>query len=147
MPISSVAHTPTPVQTGLNRFTASAFLPPPNLYKASFRRDTSVCLRTANTTHRRPTCHKNFGNSRHLCRRSSSSCRITAYHVSSTTCLPTLVSCTRSVTHMLHLFTVAHDNGRLLYFGRVIFFSVHQIFDVPGPILVKICHTTRYVLK
>jgi len=41
------------------------------------------------------------------------------------------------------------DSGRLLYFGRVIyllnFFSVHQIFDVPGPIFAKICHTTRYV--
>ena len=27
------------------------------------------------------------------------------------------------------------------------FFSVHQIFDVPGPIFAKLCHTTRYVLK
>ena len=26
-------------------------------------------------------------------------------------------------------------------------FSVHQIFDVPGPIFAKLCHTTRYVLK
>jgi len=60
------------------------------------------------------------------------------------------------------------DSGRLLYFGRVItaardrdsdsedlyfglvvylFFSVHQIFDVPGPIFAKLCHTTRYALK
>jgi len=28
-----------------------------------------------------------------------------------------------------------------------LFFSVHQIFDVHGPIFAKICHTTRYVLK
>jgi len=41
------------------------------------------------------------------------------------------------------------DSERLLYFGRVSFsfFSVHQIFDVPGPIIAKLCHTTRYVLK
>ena len=26
-------------------------------------------------------------------------------------------------------------------------FSVDQIFDVPGAIFAKICHTTRYVLK
>ena len=50
------------------------------------------------------------------------------------------------------LFTVARDSGRLLYFGRVIFFyfyffSVHQIFAVPGPIFTKLYHTTRYVLK
>jgi len=50
------------------------------------------------------------------------------------------------------LVTVARDRDsdseRLLYFGRVIyFFSVHQIFDIPGPIFAKICHTTRYVLK
>ena len=76
----------------------------------------------------RPTCHNNFRNSRHLCRRSSSSCRITAYDVSSTTCLPTLVSCTRSVTHMLSLFTVAHDSGTLLYFGRVIYFYLFIFF-------------------
>ena len=38
------------------------------------------------------------------------------------------------------------DSGRLLYFGRVIF-SVHQIFDVTGPIFAKLCHTTRCVLK
>ena len=123
---------------GLNRFkpvhslTASAFLPPPNLYKASFRRDTSVCLRTANTTHRRPTCHKNFGNSRHFCRRSSSSCRMTAYDLSSTTCLPTLVSCTRFVTHMLHLFTVARDGGTLLYFGRVIYLFIYLFIFFPS---------------
>jgi len=47
--------------------------------------------------------------------------------------------------------TVARDSGRLLYFGRVIyffyFFSVHQIFDIPGPIFAKLYHTTRYVLK
>jgi len=50
------------------------------------------------------------------------------------------------------LVTVARDRDsdseRLLYFGRVIYyFSVHQIFDIPGPIFAKICHTTRYVLK
>ena len=52
------------------------------------------------------------------------------------------------------LITVARDSGRLLYFGRVIFlfiyflfFSVHQIFAVPAPIVAKLCHTTRYVLK
>jgi len=28
-----------------------------------------------------------------------------------------------------------------------IFFSVHQIFDIPGPIFAKLYHTTRYVLK
>ena len=42
------------------------------------------------------------------------------------------------------------DSERLLYFGRVIFFyffSVHQIFDVPGPIFAKLCRTTRYVLQ
>ena len=43
------------------------------------------------------------------------------------------------------------DSERLLYFGRVIFlflfFSVHQIFAVPGPIFTKLYHTTRYVLK
>ena len=44
------------------------------------------------------------------------------------------------------------DSERLLYFGRVIFFififfSVHQIFDIPGPIFAKLYHTTRYVLK
>jgi len=53
----------------------------------------------------------------------------------------------------LIFITVARDSGRLLYFGRVIYlfffilFSVHQIFDVPGPIFAKICHTMRYVLK
>ena len=52
----------------------------------------------------------------------------------------------------LCLVTVARDSGRLLYFGRVIFyflffFSVHQIFAVPGPIFTKLYHTTRYVLK
>ena len=59
----------------------------------------------------------------------------------------------------LPFITVARDNGRLLYFGRVIFlfffiflflfyfFSVHQFFDVPGPIFAKLCHTMRYVLK
>ena len=26
-----------------------------------------------------------------------------------------------------------------------IFFSVHQIFDVPVPIFAKLCHTTLYV--
>jgi len=26
-------------------------------------------------------------------------------------------------------------------------FSVHQIFDLPGPIFAKICDITRYVLK
>ena len=50
------------------------------------------------------------------------------------------------------LVTVARDRDsdseRLLYFGRVIyFFSVHQIFAVPGPIITKLYHTTRYVLK
>ena len=53
------------------------------------------------------------------------------------------------------VITVARDSGRLLYFGRVIyfflfffiFFSVHQIFDIPGPIFAKLYHTTRYVLK
>ena len=57
------------------------------------------------------------------------------------------------------LITVARDRDsdseRLLYFGRVIyfyfyffiFFSVHQIFAVPGPIFTKLYHTTRYVLK
>ena len=47
------------------------------------------------------------------------------------------------------IFTVARDSGRLLYFGRVIFlfFSVHQIFDIPGPIFAKLYHTTRHVLK
>ena len=54
------------------------------------------------------------------------------------------------------LITVARDrvsdSERLLYFGRVIFlfflfFSVHQIFDIPGPIFAKLYHTTRYVLK
>jgi len=25
-------------------------------------------------------------------------------------------------------------------------FSVHQIFDVPGPIFAKVCHTTQYGL-
>ena len=50
---------------------------------------------------------------------------------------------------MLWFVTVARDSGRLLYFGRVIFyfFSVHQIFAVPGPIFTKLYHTTRYVLK
>ena len=38
---------------------------------------------------------------------------------------------------MVKVITVARDSGRLLYFGRVIFylfsfFPVHQIFDVPG---------------
>jgi len=28
-----------------------------------------------------------------------------------------------------------------------IIFSVHRIFDVPGPIFAQLCHTTRYVLK
>ena len=28
-----------------------------------------------------------------------------------------------------------------------LFFSVHQIFDIPGPIFAKLYHTTRYVLK
>jgi len=32
----------------------------------------------------------------------------------------------------------------LLFF---IIFSVHQIFDVPGPIFAKLCHATQYVLK
>jgi len=54
------------------------------------------------------------------------------------------------------LITVAcdldSDSERLFYFGRVIylkkfFFSVHQIFAVPGPIFTKLYHTTRYVLK
>jgi len=54
------------------------------------------------------------------------------------------------------LFTVARDrdsdSDRLLYFGRVIFFyfiffSVYQIFAVPGPIFTKLYHTTWYVLK
>ena len=53
------------------------------------------------------------------------------------------------------IITVARDRDsdseRLLYFGRVIyffiFFSVHQIFDIPGPIFAKLYHTTRYVLK
>ena len=44
------------------------------------------------------------------------------------------------------------DSERVLCFGDVIFyclkfFSVHRIFDVPGPIFAKLCHTTRYVLK
>ena len=75
----------------------------------------------------------------------------------------------------MQFITVARDSGRLLYFGRVIyfllqspaiaiaiardcyilivlffifyFFSVHQIFAVPGPIFTKLYHTTRYVLK
>ena len=33
------------------------------------------------------------------------------------------------------------------YILVVLFFSVHQIFDVSGPIFAKLCHTTRYVLK
>ena len=54
---------------------------------------------------------------------------------------------------LLSVITVARDRDsdseRLLYFGRVIylFFSVHQIFAVPGPIFTKLYHTTRYVLK
>jgi len=52
----------------------------------------------------------------------------------------------------LSLITVARDRDSdseiLLYFGRVVyFFSVHQIFAVPGPIFTKLYHTTRYVLK
>jgi len=35
----------------------------------------------------------------------------------------------------------------VLFFYFFKFFSVHQIFDVPGPIFAKLCHTTRYVLK
>ena len=31
--------------------------------------------------------------------------------------------------------------------ANILFFSVHRIFDVPGPIFAKLCHTTRYVLK
>ena len=33
------------------------------------------------------------------------------------------------------------------YFYFLNFFSVHQIFAVPGPIFTKLYHTTRYVLK
>jgi len=39
------------------------------------------------------------------------------------------------------------DSGRLLYFGRVLFFSHHGFFDVLGPIFAKLCHMTRCVLK
>jgi len=35
----------------------------------------------------------------------------------------------------------------MLFIFYLVFFSVHQIFDVPGPIFAKLCHTTRYVLK
>ena len=50
-----------------------------------------------------------------------------------------------------YLITVARDrdsDNEDRYVLVVLFiFSVHQIFDVPGPIFAKICHTTRYVLK
>ena len=66
---------------------------------------------------------------------------------------PTIAEhCYILVVLFIFFITVARDSGRLLYFGRVIFyffnfFSVHQIFVVPGPIFAKICHTTRYVVK
>ena len=41
---------------------------------------------------------------------------------------------------------IARDCYILVVF-LCLFFSVHEIFDVPGPIFAKLCHTTRYVLK
>ena len=41
---------------------------------------------------------------------------------------------------------IARDCYILVVF-LFIFFSVHQIFDIPGPIFAKLYHTTWYVLK
>ena len=62
-----------------------------------------------------------------------------------TTCRPMWIT-TKTVGQQI--FTVARDRDsdseRLFYFGRVIyffyFFSVHQIFAVPGPIFTKLPH-------
>ena len=37
--------------------------------------------------------------------------------------------------------------SRAIFFNFFNFFSVHWFFDVPEPILAKLCRTTRYVLK
>ena len=71
-------------------------------------------------------------------------------------CIITVARDSGRLLYFGRVITVARDSGRLLYFSRVIFyflfyffyfFSVHQIFDIPGPIFAKLYHTTRYVLK
>jgi len=51
------------------------------------------------------------------------------------------------------LITVARDRDSdsedcyVLVVLFIFIFSVHQFFDVSGPIFAKLCHTTPYVLK
>ena len=42
---------------------------------------------------------------------------------------------------------IAGDYYILVVLFIFYFFSVHQIFDIPGPIFAKLCHTMRHVLK
>jgi len=42
---------------------------------------------------------------------------------------------------------LAEDYVLVVLFIFLFFFSVYRIFDVPGPIFAKLCHTTRYVMK
>ena len=57
---------------------------------------------------------------------------------------PSPISATAEL--LLQSPAIAEDCYILVVF-LFLFFSVHQIFDVPGPIFAKLCHTTRYVLK